>query len=90
MEHTPCSCRATERIPSQEEMRDDKETFERSGTVAEPQMDITYCPLHAAAPALLEALEDLLSVLPPVSDAVVARRDKARIIVAQAKGTRVS
>ncbi|KKL84410.1 hypothetical protein LCGC14_1965030 [marine sediment metagenome] len=55
--HTPCACRATEHIFSREELQYDKEAFERTGKLAEPRVDILYCPLHAAAPGLLEALE---------------------------------
>ena len=58
MEHTPCDCRATERIPTPEELQDDKEAFDRTGRLGDTaRMDIEYCPLHYAAPALLEALE---------------------------------
>ena len=55
MKHT-CDCRVTEHVPSPEELELAKESFERTGEAGEPRMDIEYCPLHAAAPALLEAL----------------------------------
>jgi hypothetical protein len=58
--HTPCTCHATEHIPTPEELQDSKEFFERTGEASEPRMDIEYCPLHAAAPELLEALTGIM------------------------------
>jgi hypothetical protein len=60
MEHTACTCHAAEHIPSQEELEQDKESFERSDVAVETRIDIVLCPLHAAAPELLEALEQMV------------------------------
>ena len=83
--HTPCNCRATERIPSPEELQDHKEFFERTGEVSEPKIDIEFCPLHAAAPKMLEALEAFLNSDPSVSHMKVTY-ENARLAVTHAKG----
>ena len=44
---------------------------------------LTFCPLHAAAPALLEALEDAIRTWDAYGS---ASKVKARAAIAQAKG----
>ena len=50
MSHTPCSCRVNY-IESKIDNSD------------EPREEITYCPLHAAAPELLAALKEARTML---------------------------
>lgn len=69
MDKTECTCRV---IPA-----------ERAALIEADLQEgptIVYCPLHAAAPELLEALEVLLSY-----DGISAR-DRARAVIAKAKG----
>jgi hypothetical protein len=49
---------------------------------------VKFCPLHAAAPALLEALEAAVQCMErmPTSWGAAFECDKARAAIAQAKG----
>ena len=54
MSHTPCSCRIE--IPDLPEGR----AYVLDTKYVKPDLfQIVYCPLHAAAPELLEALKDI-------------------------------
>ena len=50
--------------------------------------DIVLCPLHAAAPALLAALEHIAEICDTHTPALHPLRDIARAAIAQAKETK--
>ena len=62
-----------------------KRVYERLTCCWVGDEQIALCPLHAAAPALLEALKGFLKPVPPqdVNQDVI---DEARAAIAQAKG----
>jgi hypothetical protein len=59
-----------------------------TGCCTHDDFDVYLCPLHAAAPALLEALEAAVQCMErmPTSWGAAFECDKARAAIAQAKG----